>query len=127
VFKALIADRDNACLMIGSTIVSAHQHAANGKGARDQALGRSRGGLTTKIHMLADKFGCSLRFIITAGQVCNTTQAPTLPDGQTGHAVLADKAYDSKALSETIVEIVAKAVIPSNGCRRIAVRHDAAA
>jgi len=45
-------------------------------GASDQALGRSRGGLTTKIHMLADTFGRPLRFIITAGQASDITQAP---------------------------------------------------
>ena len=60
-----------------------------------QALGRSRGGLTTKIHMLADALGRPLRFIVTAGQVGDITQAPALIDGQTGDAVLADKAYDT--------------------------------
>jgi hypothetical protein len=55
VFASLVADRDNQYLMLDSTIVRAHQQAATGKGgASDQALGRSRGGLTTKIHMLAD-------------------------------------------------------------------------
>ncbi len=38
------------------------------RGDRNQALGRSRGGLTTKIHMLADTLGRPLRFILTAGQ-----------------------------------------------------------
>jgi hypothetical protein len=59
-FDALTADRDNQCLMLDSTIVRAHQQAATGKRgpgekrAKDQALGRSRGGLTTKINMLSD-------------------------------------------------------------------------
>jgi hypothetical protein len=38
-----------------------------------------------------------LRFIDTAGQVNDITQAPALLDGQSGDAVLADKAYDSNA------------------------------
>ncbi len=38
------------------------------RGDQNQALGRSRGGLTTKIHMLADALGRPLRFILTAGQ-----------------------------------------------------------
>jgi hypothetical protein len=55
VFDALSADRDNLYLMIDSTIVRAHQQAASGKeGAKDQALGRSRGGLRAKVHMLVD-------------------------------------------------------------------------
>ena len=40
-----------------------------------------------------------LRFIVTAGQVGDITNAPALFDGQTGDAVLADKAYDSNAPS----------------------------
>jgi len=48
--------------------------------------------------MLADALGRPLRFIVTAGQVGDITQAPALLDGQTGRAVLADKAYDSNAL-----------------------------
>jgi transposase len=114
--------------MIDSTIVRAHQQAANGKrGAKDQALGRSRGGLTTKIHMLADALGRPLRFIVTAGQVGDITQAPALLDGQTGRAVLADKAYDSNALRAIIAASGATAVIPSNRTRKVIIPHDATA
>jgi transposase len=111
--------------MINSTIVRAHQQAASGKGgAKDQAVGRSRGGLTTKIHMLADALGRPLRFIVTAGQVGDITQAPALLDGQSGDAVLADKAYDSNALREAIADMGAEAVIPSNHSRKIIIPHD---
>ncbi|MDK1494672.1 transposase [Sinorhizobium sp. 7-81] len=72
------------------------------RAVKDQALGRSRGGLTTKIHMLVDALGRPLRFIVTAGQVGDITQAPALIDGQEGQAVPADKAYDSNALRATI-------------------------
>jgi transposase len=41
--------------------------------------------------MLADALGRPLRFIVTAGQVGDITQAPALLDGQSGDAVLADK------------------------------------
>jgi len=84
VFETLTADRDNQYLMIDCAIVRAHQQAASGKGGRDQAPGRSRGGLTTRIHMLADALGRPLRFIITAGQVGEITQASSLPQGQSG-------------------------------------------
>jgi transposase len=50
VFQHLAADADSEYAMIDSTIVRAHQHSA-GAGA-DQAIGRSRGGLSTKIHIL---------------------------------------------------------------------------
>jgi transposase len=76
--------------------------------------------------MLADALGRPLRLIITAGQTGDITQAPALLDGQTGNAVLADKAYDSNALRASIASMGAEAVIPSNRCRRIAIPHDAA-
>ncbi len=77
--------------------------------------------------MLADALGRPLRFIVTAGQVGDITQAPALLDGQTGAAVLADKAYDSKALRTLIADMGAKAVIPSNRSRKIIIPHDAVA
>ncbi len=75
--------------------------------------------------MLADALGRPLRLIVTAGQVGDITQAPTLLDGQDGDAVLADKAYDSNALRAVIAGMEAKAVIPSNRCRKVVIPHDA--
>ncbi len=83
--------------------------------------------MTTKIHMLADAFGRPLRFIITAGQTGDITQAPALLDGQTGDAVLADKAYDSNALRTIIAGMGAAAVIPSNRTRKVIIPHDTSA
>jgi transposase len=77
--------------------------------------------------MLADALGRPLRFIVTAGQAGDVTQAPALLDGQTGDAVLADKAYDSNALRTIIAGIGAVAVIPSNRTRKIIIPHDATA
>jgi len=83
--------------------------------------------LTTKIHMLADALGRPLRFIVTAGQVGDATQAEALLEGQSGAAVLADKAYDSNALRKTIAGMKAEAVIPSNRTRKVIIPHDAEA
>lgn len=77
--------------------------------------------------MLADALGRPLRLIVTAGQVGDVTQAPALLEGQSGEAVLADKAYDSNALRAIIAGIGAEAVIPSNRTRKIAIPHDAGA
>jgi transposase len=74
--------------------------------------------------MLADALGRPLRFIVTAGQVGDITQAPELLEGQSGNAVLADKAYDSNALREMIAAMGAEAVIPSNRTRKIIIPHD---
>lgn len=76
--------------------------------------------------MLADAIGRPLRLIITPGQAGDITVAPALLDGQEGRAVLADKAYDSKALRNLIEAMGAEAVIPSNRLRKVIIPHDAA-
>jgi transposase len=107
-------------------IVRAHHQAATGKGASHQALGRSRGGLTSKTHMLADTLGRPLRVILTAGQTGDITTAPALLDGLRADAVLADKAYDSNALRAIIAVMGATAVILSNRTRKVDIPHDTA-
>jgi transposase len=102
-----------------------YTNASAGGTMPDQALGRSRGGLTPKIHMLADASWRPLRLIITPGQTGDITQAPALLEGQIGAAVLADKAYDSNAFREIIAHMGAAAVIPSNRTRKIIIPHDA--
>jgi hypothetical protein len=63
-------DPDFEYLIVDSTIVRAHQHAAGAKkrGSEDQANGRSRGGLSTRIDMAVRGLGCPVRFTLTAGQ-----------------------------------------------------------
>lgn len=59
-------DPDFEYLIIDSTIVRAHQHAAGAKkGPENQALGRSRGGLSTNGR---SRIGVPVRFTLTAGQ-----------------------------------------------------------
>ena len=68
-FKAMADDPDNDA-MIDAAIIRAHQHSvgARKKKGVNQAIGRSRGGLTTKIHLIVDAFGNPLAFTLTAGQ-----------------------------------------------------------
>jgi transposase len=64
-FEHLAAEADNEYAMIDSTIVRAHQHRAGApKKDDDQAIGRSKGGLSTKIHALVDALGNPLRFLL---------------------------------------------------------------
>jgi transposase len=54
---------------LDSTIVRAHQHAAGARGGQaTEALGRSRGGFSTKLHVRADRRGAPLVLLVTAGQ-----------------------------------------------------------
>jgi hypothetical protein len=51
---ALSAAHDAAVQMIDTSIVRVHQHAACIASNKNQCIGRSRGGLTSKIHALVD-------------------------------------------------------------------------
>ncbi|WP_425287269.1 IS5 family transposase [Pelagibacterium luteolum] len=125
VFAELIKDRDNKYLMLDTTLVRVHQQAAAGKGGpKTQALGRSRGGLTTKVHMLCDTLGRPLRFMLTAGQRHDNLTAKALLEGFRAEAVLADRAYDNNALRQTIAGMNAEAVIPSTRSRKVPIPHD---
>ena len=54
---------------VDSTTVRAHQHAAGAKGVpKSEALGRSRGGLTTKIHVRAERQGKPVVIELTPGE-----------------------------------------------------------
>ena len=78
----------------------------------NRKIGRSRGGLTTKIHAVVDALGNPLRFILTPGQASDIGQAEALIADFSAAHVLADKGYDAKALRETIANQDAVPVIP---------------
>ncbi len=62
-------------------------------------MGRSRGGLTTKIHALVDANGNPIALKLTEGQAHDGRSASDMLDGLgTGQILLADRAYDSDAL-----------------------------
>ena len=77
----------------------------------------SRGGNTTKIHAVCDALGNPVRFILTAGNEADCTQALFLLNGLKAEFVLADKGYDSEAIVNFIVESGAKVVIPPKSNR----------
>ena len=62
-------------------------------------MGRSRGGLTTKIHAVVDADGRPVRLTLTAGQAHDGRPAEELlGDLREGAILLADQAYDSNAI-----------------------------
>jgi transposase len=90
----------------------------------DKALGRSRGGLTTKIHLLANELGLPMDFLVTGGQVNDCTQAIELLRERKAKWVLADKGYDSQAILDHIEAMGAVAVVPSKSNRKQQRIHD---
>ena len=119
-FKSLADDPDNEYAMIDATIVRAHQHSAGARKKKgvNQAIGRSRGGLTTKIHMIVDALGNPLAFTLTAGQVHDITQAETLTAQVQPEAVLADKGYDADVYIAGLRARAIKPVIPPKANRK---------
>lgn len=111
------AEPDQEWLLLDSTVVRAHPCAAGAPtqqgGQQAQALGRSRGGFSTKIHTLVDALGNPLDFVLTAGQAHDVKQAPTLLQGRRCDYVIADKAYDADSLLDCIKAMGATPVIPA--------------
>ena len=83
-----------------------------------EALGRSRGGFSTKIHALTDALGNPLAFRLTGGQTADITQAEALMPDDPVAAVVADKGYDADAFVTTVTARGAAAVIPPRQNRR---------
>ena len=82
-------------------------------------MGRSRGGLTTKIHALTDARGLPLELILTPGQAADCpTAAKLLGRLREGTILLADKAYDADWLRRSIEAAGAAPNIPSKVTRR---------
>ena len=68
-------------------------------------MGRSRGGLTTKIHALVDANGLSIALKLTEGQAYDSrSAADMLGSIGPGQILMADRAYDSDALRKTMTE-----------------------
>ena len=82
---------------IDGSIVKVHHHATGARSEDKEAIGKGRGGNTTKIHMAVDSFGLPIDFIVTGGEVHDSKAAiellKQLPDAE---HVIADRGYDSE-------------------------------
>ena len=96
------------------------------KGGDAQGLGRSRGGLSTKIHAATDALGNPVRLLFGPGQRNDITQAHELIDGFEPDAVLADKGYDADHLRDAVLANGAEPVIPPKANRRTKITYDKA-
>jgi transposase len=86
----------------------------------DQAIGRSRGGLSTKIHALVDALGNPLGFFLTGGQAHDLDGADHLLPTMAADLLIADKAFDADSRVLAPLAAAGKtAVIPPKMCRRL--------
>ena len=83
----------------------------------NEALGRSRGGWSTKVHVAVADTGQPLRVLLTGGEAHDITKAEELVSQHSAERIIADKAYDSDDFVETVHNRGAKAVIPPRSTR----------
>ena len=81
-------------------------------GQAEQALGRSRGGFSTKIHVTVDGLGYPLRLHLTPGQRHDMIKAYDLITDLHFDFVIADRSYAAQAFLAAIAASGAEAVIP---------------
>ena len=117
--------------MVGTITIEFHIHQGaplgcrRKRGAFHHAIGRSRGGRTTKIHALTDDLGRPLAFLITPGNTHDLAGArELLATIRPPRRLLADKAYDANSLRIWLKERRIKAVIPPNPTRKYPHSYD---
>jgi len=113
VFQALIQDPDCEWEFMDGSFVKAHQHAHGAAGDDEQAIAQSRGGQTTKIHMIVESGGLPLDFELTGGNVNDVNIAPILlQQVPVSTHTIADRGYDSEQVRMIIRKKGSMPVIP---------------
>ena len=85
-----------------------------GEKTADKAVGRTRGGLNTKLHAIVDGLGNPVEFMLSAGNDHDSAHAVELLEKAeiSGSNILADRAYGAKTIRTYISEQGACYVIP---------------
>src|ERR1700736_4458536 len=123
IMDALAAGHDAAVQMIDTSIVRVHQHGACVTDNNRQNKGRSRGGLTSKIHAVVDTNGLPVHLALTPGEahdnrLCSVLLSALLPQTM----LLADRGYDADWIRELARQQGAWANIPPLASIRIWLR-----
>lgn len=87
-------------------------------------MGRSRGGLSTKIHVTVDALGYPLRFRLSAGQRHDITEAENLVTGFIFERLIADRGYAAQDFVDWLHEHGMEAVIPPHQLAKKAREYD---
>jgi transposase len=96
IMDALATTHDASVQMIDTSIVRVHQHAGCIARNRSQSMGRSRGGLSSKIHAVVDNNGLPVQLALTAGEAHDNRLAGKLLSRlKSGTMLLADRGYDA--------------------------------
>jgi transposase len=118
IIDALAPAHDPAVQMIDTSIVRVHQHGACITRNLRQSMGRSRGGLTSKIHALVDSNGLPVRLALTPGEAHDNRLAGKLLSRiKFGSMLLADRGYDADWIRDLALKRGAWANIPPKSNR----------
>jgi len=113
IMEALAAAHDAAVQMIDTSVVRVHQHGACIAENSEQDMGRSRGGLTSKVHAVVDANGLPVRLGLSPGEAHDNRLVPVLLAGLRPRTmVLADRGYDADWIREFVNQQGAWANIP---------------
>jgi len=119
IMNALADAHDAAVQMIDTSIIRVHQHGACISQNRRQSMGRSRGGLTSKIHAVVDANGLPVRVALTPGEAHDNRLAERLLSRlKPGTMLLADRSYDAGWIRALVAEKGAWANIPPRRNRK---------
>lgn len=117
--------RKRCIAMIDSTYVKAHRTACSLAGdGKARLLGRSRGGITTKIHLLCNAEGRPMDFELSGGEVSDIKIAPELVARNQMKKLLADKAYHSQAFREELARRRIESCIPPKSNTKTEIKFD---
>jgi transposase len=95
------------------SIIRAHQHSSGAATSENECIGKSRGGNSTKIHLVVDSGGLPIYFELSEGQRNDIARAESLVDHlKEVNVFVADKGYDSEALRSYIDSKGGESVIP---------------
>jgi len=111
--------------ILDASIVRAHQDAAGGRdGPARNAIGRSRGGFSTKLHAVVTLDATPIEIRATPGQQHESTVAEELLDFVRGTVCLADGGYDSDRIIAAAQARELQPVIPPSQCRKTRRKYD---
>ena len=97
------------------------------KGGRGRLIGRTKGGMNSKLHAVTDAAGRPLRMFLSAGQCSDYIGARALLETLPPAAyLLADRGYDADWYREALEDKGITPCIPSRKSRKNAIPHDEA-
>lgn len=122
------AQAERRTVMIDATYLKAHRTASSlrvKKGGVGRLIGRTKGGMNTRLHVVTDANGRPISFFMTAGQVSDYTGAAALLDSlPKAQWLLSDRGYDADWFRDALQAKGITPCIPGRKSRIETVKYD---